>query len=214
MSSRLLFCSLFLVTVSFSNSYAQEDSTSTPFRKGRWFTGLSGSINSATNKIGSTRTNSNGYEIKIATGSFIKDRWLLEGALIATRSNSEGFDKSDEETLFLGPGLTHYISDSNHGSIFISLSPGFVKYRNEVQINVSANGSESITTGNGFGGIISIGYSYVLHDRIALDLGINLNSLWIDSNREFEGQKFDETIKISDLSFSFGFNVLLDSFFF
>ena len=191
----------------------------TPFRKGRWFTGLSGSISSNINQLqgNESRTQTNEFGLSMTTGKFLKDRLLFGGILNINRSSSDNIAKSSTESLFIGPSLRYYLQKAKEGSIFGEFSPGYVRFRETIEltnINTIAINQESI--GSGFGSLIGIGYSYVLHDRITFDLGLRLNLFWLTLENE---SKLDNTItKVdvlsSNLSFSFGFNVLLDDFFF
>jgi hypothetical protein len=69
--------------------------------------------------------------------------------------------------------------------------------------------------GNGFGTLISLGYSYVIRDLISLNIGFNLGHYWIGTDSiNPDGIPESDNITISDFSFTFGFGVILDDFFF
>jgi len=70
--------------------------------------------------------------------------------------------------------------------------------------------------GSGFGSIMRLGYSYTINSSIAFDLGLNMNLFWVDITQESLATQnsINTSISASDLSFSFGFNILLDDFFF
>ena len=78
---------LIILLVSGSLAIAQDsivkDSAFSPFRKGRWLTGISGSINSARSETTGIEevTNSNEYALNIVGGNFFKDRWLIGGII-------------------------------------------------------------------------------------------------------------------------------------
>jgi len=61
-----------------------------------------------------------------------------------------------------------------------------------------------------------LGYSYTINSSIAFDLGLNMNLFWVDITQESlpAQNSINTSISASDLSFSFGFNILLDDFFF
>ena len=214
----LLFLSLLAIPISAISQEIKKDSTETSFRKGRWFTGLAGSINSGTTENTTTgrKSSSNRYGIDISTGKFIKDRFLVGFVLGAHRSNVEGDFVKTVETIFVGPATSYYFSDSKTGSLFFGLSPGLVIYRDEVSLLLNDVFTEIISEGSGFGIFTTLGYSYVLHDRITFDLGLNVNVSWLNVNQESETVESLNNVDftLSDLSFSFGFNVLLDEFFF
>jgi Protein of unknown function, DUF481 len=205
-----------------TNSTAQEikkDTTETPFRKGRWLTGLAGSISSGTieNTSSGNKSSSNQYGINISTGKFIKDRVLLGFLFNIQRQNFESdFVKVNTEILVLGPGANYYFSKTKTGSLFYSLSPGFVVYRDETSLMLEDEFTELLSKGNGIGILSTLGYSYVLHDRISFDLGLTANVSWlkVEQNRNRQETINNVSIVLSDLSFTFGFNVLLDEFFF
>ena len=132
--SRFLFLLInILIYSSFAYSQNQEDSVShkTPFRKGRWLTGLSGNITSGSNSLDTTRSGftSNRYSIDFRTGKFIKNRFLAGGLFMLSRDESEAFIKRKLETLYLGPLLTWYLTDGEQGSLFVSGSGGFTSFR-------------------------------------------------------------------------------------
>ncbi|NAS12534.1 outer membrane beta-barrel protein [Poritiphilus flavus] len=209
-------CSLFTISVIAQTS--NQDSLNTPFRKGRWLTGLSGSIGSNTNKTNSSeeKTTTNEFGLNLSTGIFIKDRWLLGGSLSADRSETAGSIDGTTESIFIAPFLSYYLSPNDRGSLFVSISPGYVLYRDETTIIDPVNPVEQRSEGGGFGSLLGLGYSYVIHDRIAFDIGFDVNLFWIrvDERLEPQGTLVSENLSISNISFNFGFNVLLDDFFF
>jgi len=220
--------SLFIIIAIFTflavstNITAQEIkkySTETPFRKGRWLTGLAGSISSGTTENTSlgNKSSSNQYGINISTGKFIKDRVLAGFLFNIQRLNFEGDAvKKNTEILSIGLGASYYFSKSKIGSLFFNLSPVFVVYRDETSLKLESEFTELLSNGEGIGILSTLGYSYVLHDRISFDLGLTTNVNWlnVEENRGPEEGINNVNFVLSDLSFTFGFNVLLDEFFF
>lgn len=206
---------LFLAT---GSVYAQDnttiDSTKTPFRKGRWLTGITGSINSDRNETKSNDevTSSNEYALNIVGGNFFKDRWLVGGIIQADRSDAEGASDVNTETLFVGPLIVHYFSDSPRGSLFLSGAPGYTRYRNVISFTDESIANTEISEGSGFAFIINLGYSYVVFDRITFDIGFGIGQFWVDVDRELQPEAIviTDNIKIRNFSFTFGFRVLLD----
>ena len=200
------------------NKNINEDSITTPFRKGRWLTGLSGSISSGSTKIdtASAKAFTNKYSFDFTTGKFFKDRWLLGGIFQMHRDNSRQFVDLESESLLLGPLLTYYLSNNPHGSIFLSMAPGYASFRERTVVIISGIPSQETLKGDGFGLIVQLGYSYVLHDRIAFDLGLSLHGIWATAEREFDGSQTNTKLDINtgNLLFTFGFNVILGEFFF
>ena len=192
------------------------DQTVTPFRKGRWLTSLSGNISTTTNELKSTnnKTISNDYGINLSTGTFFKERWLFGVTFQAERQESKGDFNVVGESFYFGPQFARYFSKTKDGSLFLNVSPGFVAYRSRATINEIPD-FLSDAEGNGFGTLISLGYSYVIRDLISFNIGFNLASYWIgiDSTNQ-DGILESDNITISDFSFTFGFGVILDDFFF
>ncbi len=214
-----LIFTFFAFSTSIAAQEIKKDTTETPFRKGRWLTGLSGSISSGTieNTSLGNKSSSNQYGINISTGKFIKDRVLVGFLFNIQRQNfKSNFVKKNTEILILGPGAKYYFSKSNIGSLFYGLSPGFVVYRDETSLMLEDEFTELFSKGNGIGIFSTLGYSYVLHDRISFDLGLTANVNWLKVEQEGipEGTINNVNFVLSDLSFTFGFNVLLDEFFF
>jgi hypothetical protein len=214
--------SVFLITLLTSiSAFSQEiseDSITTPFRKGRWLTGLGGSISSGSTKIdtAATKAFTNQYTFDFTTGKFFKDRWLLGGIFQMHRDNSRQFVDLESESLLLAPLLTYYLSNNPHGSIFFSMAPGYASFRERTVVIINGVPLQETLKGDGFGLIVQLGYSYVLHDRIAFDLGLSLNGILGNAEREFDGGQSNSKLSINtgNLLFTFGFNVILDEFFF
>ncbi len=215
---QFLLLSGLLFLVQSATAQVMVDSLDTPFRKGRWLTGLSGSISSNTNKVSAVdeKTITNEFGLNLSTGKFIKDRWLLGGKINADRASSAGSVDRTTESLFVGPFVSYYLSSNSRGSLFTSLSTGYVRYREETKLNTLQVTNELSSEGGGFGALVGLGYSYVIHDKIAFDIGFNLNLFWIGVDQEElpSGMISSQNIAISNIAFTFGFNVILDDFFF
>lgn len=195
----------------------EKDSIITPFRKGRWLTGLSGSIGSSSteNSDLNEKSISNRYSIEISLGKFIMDRLSIGFTTDMERKNIEnetGSNVRTTENIFIGPTSSYYLSKSEVGSLFFSLSPGVVLYRDRTGILREDNFIENLSNGTGFGILSTFGYSYVIYDRIAFDLGLNWSVYWIGTEQELlPGENINSiNLTISDFSFSFGFKVLVD----
>jgi len=215
---RLFLGILLFSLVSFSGYTQTKDSTMTAFKKGKWLTGLSGTISSNTSQERNSNTKQvlNSYGINIETGKFIKNRWLIGGKFNANRSSLGGSVDRTTETLYIGPYSNYYFTDSKTGSLFGSLSVGYVRYRDKTQLIQFNEVAQAFSEGSGLGSIIRLGYSYTINSSIAFDLGLNVNLFWVDISQEFLPiqNPIDTSISVSDMSFSFGFNIILDDFFF
>jgi len=218
----LKFIKLGLFIITFFSAFNIEaqtnDSLQTAFRKGRWLTGLSGNISSTTTQIVSTdfKTTSNNYGINIESGKFIKNRLLVGGLFQANKASTSGNIDKTTETFYIGPYSNYYFMDGKTGSLFARLSLGYVRYKDDTKLNLQNFEARELSEGGGIGSIIGLGYSYTLTDNIAFDLGINVNLFWVSieqeslPNRTITNTDFNS----NDLSFSFGFNIILDDFFF
>ena len=194
------------------------DSVTTAFRKGRWLTGLSGGISSGSTTLdtASTRAFTNQYAFDFSTGKFFRDRWLLGGIFRMQRDNSRQFVDLESESLLVAPIISYYLSSNTTGSIFFSLAPGYARFREKTVLVIAGTPSQELLEGGGFGLFAKLGYSFVLHDQIVFDLGLGLNSTWINANRKIDSGKpsTKADLHVGTLLFSFGFNVILDEFFF
>ncbi|KAA1244454.1 DUF481 domain-containing protein [Aquimarina sp. RZ0] len=194
----------------------KNDSVVTPFRKGKWLTGLSGTINSSTIELRSTdeTTTTNEYGINLTTGKFIKDRFLVGGTIAANRSNNSGIVERTTENLFVGPLVSYYISKVERGSLFFQVSPGYVRYIDNTRIEQTTGFVEELSEGSGFGTLLGVGYSYSFFDLVTFDIGLKTNLLWINIDQESipVNTATSEDIFVNSISFSFGFNILVDTF--
>ena len=200
----------------YSQDSIPSDSEVTPFRQGRWITGITGSINSSLVDFKSEeeRTSSNEYSFNILGGNFFQDRWLVGGVIQMDRSDADALSDLTTETLFVGPFVSRYFSDSERGSLYLLLSPGYTRYRNFIRVADDLMVIEEQSEGSGFGFILNLGYSYVVFDRIAFDIGVTVAQRWLAVERTQQPGNvvFEDDITLRDISFSFGFRVLLDRF--
>ncbi|WP_223033661.1 DUF481 domain-containing protein [Hanstruepera marina] len=220
----LILCPVLILTSIYifgQNQSTEIDSTqieaSMPFRKGRWLTGLSGSIGSGStvNKATDIKSISNNYNITISSGKFLIDRLNigLNASLERNNIEEEGVEEITSELFFLGPKATYYLSKNKIGSVFFSLSPGYTRYRDKLGNLINDEYIESESTGSGFGLLATFGFSYVILDRVTFDLGLNFNNYWLDVQQKKTNSEITDnvTFDLSNISFSFGFKILIDS---
>ncbi len=196
----------------------QSDSLTTPFRKDRWLTGLSGTISYTNNRAQDSEEESiaSQFGIDISTGKFIADRWLLGGILNLTRTSSDGAFERAAESFYIGPFVNYYLSSNSRGSLFATLSVGYALYREESTLVTPVNSRVLILEGGGIGLLAGFGYSYALSDKVIFDIGFEVDTFWIDTQREggaIEGT-ISQDIILRSTAFKFGFDVILDEFFF
>ena len=194
------------------------DSVTTPFRKGKWLSGLSGSFSSNTLKLGSSEElfSSNGYALEISSGKFFRNRWLLGFNVVASSSSGSGLIERESESLLIGPSLSHFFLKEPYGSLYVSVLPGYIRIREEGTVTFGGETLNQKAEGPGFATRVRLGYSYVISRRIVLDVGVGTNLTWLNVtyNSEVEEITREESIFANGTFFSFGFNVLLDEFFF
>lgn len=188
----------------------------TPFRKGRWLTGLTGSIGSGSfeNTKTDNKSISNWYRVEIGTGKFIIDRLNLGISANMERRNEENENEENtSEIFFTGPKGTYFLSPSSIGSVFFSLSPGYVLYRETIGGLDEEVYVENVNKGGGFGFLSTFGFSYVIQDRVSFELGLNYNVYWLNLTQEnnINESTNQNSFELSNLSFSFGFKILLDT---
>lgn len=197
---------------------ADIDSVNTPFQKGRWMSGLNGSLSSSTLKLQSADdlVSTSAFDLQIFTGAFFKDRWLVALNLIVGSSNSAGLIETESERLVIGPSVSHYFLKDPFGSLYMSVLPGFIRVREVGSFKDQESVVRQQAEGPGFATRIRLGYSYVISKRIVLDVGVGTSLSWlkVDYESGLEELRQKETIFANSTFFSFGFNVLLDEFFF
>ena len=203
----------------FSSLLAQSaDSLETPFRKGRWFTGLSGSISSSTVSLDTSSDNSftNRYGFSFDTKYFVRKRLALGVTLSASRENAEEFVTQESELFLIGPSARYYVVDNIRGSLFFEGFLGYSKFFERTTIDDPNFSLDQREKGGGIGSFAALGFSYVVSDKIIFDLALryNLNLLSTERINEVSATSTSENIRLADLSFGFGFNIILDEFFF
>ncbi len=194
------------------------DSLSTPFRKGRWLSGLNGSFSSFTLRIQSDEepVTSNAYGLQIFTGLFFKDRWFAGLSVFAESSTGQGLVSRESESLLIGPLATYYFLEEPYGSLYLSLLPGYLRVRESGSVEFNDQVIRETSEGPGFATRISLGFAYAISDSIVLDVGVGSTFAWLDAefSSSISGDTRSESIFSNSTFFSFGFNVLLDEFFF
>lgn len=154
--------------------------------------------------------------MEIFTGSFFRDRWFVGFNLLAFRAGSAGLIERKSESLLIGPSVSHYFLNEPYGSLYLSVLPGYIRIREESSITQEGVILTQLAEGPGFSTRIRMGYSYVISQRIILDVGVGANLSWltVTYDSELEAIRRKESIFSNATFFSFGFNVLLDEFFF
>jgi hypothetical protein len=195
-----------------------KDSLLTPFRKGRWLSGLNGSFSSFTLKVQSTENlvSTNAYGLGIFTGTFFKDRWFAGLSIFAESATGRGLIDRESESLLVGPLASYYFLKEPYGSLYLSVLPGYLRIRESGSFELEDQIVQETSEGPGFAARIRLGFAYVISDRIVLDVGVGSTFAWLDTEftSSIRDNSLNESIFSNTTFFSFGFNVLLDEFFF
>ena len=195
-----------------------QDSVTTPFRKGRWLSGLSGSFSSSALEISGSEelVSSNAYSLEVFTGTFFKDRWFVGANILAGRSEGSGLVERESETFLLGPSIGYYFLKESYGSLYLSVLPGYIRIRETSSVDLERRLVQQTVEGPGFALRTRLGYAYVISDRVVLDVGVGTSLAWLDIDLTSEalGANQNDSIFSNSTFFSFGFNVILDEFFF
>lgn len=212
---------MFVLCISSGDLWSQNDSNDsvvTPFRKGRWLSGLRGSFSSNTLEVNNSSdlVSSNSYNLEMFTGVFFEDRWFLGGNVLAGRSSGSGLINRESETFLIGPSLAYYFLKESYGSLYLSTLPGYLRIRETSGVEFGEQVINQTLEGPGFALRTRLGYAYVISDRIVLDVAVGTTLAWVSA--EFDPangeEKRTDSIFSNATFFSFGFNVLLDEFFF
>lgn len=201
-----------------SSDSLSQDSILTPFRQGRWLSGLSGTFNSSTLNIESSDNlvSVNSYGLEIFTGTFFKERWFLGANIFVNSTTGDGLIKKEAESLLVGPSVGYYFLKEPYGSLYLSVLPGYFRIRESATVEPEGQFIQELAEGPGFATRMRLGFAYVISDRIVLDVGIGTTLAWVDVNftSTIAQTSKTESIFANTTFFSFGFNVLLDEFFF
>ena len=211
---RIAWCALLLSIASVSSAQElQSDTLETAFRKGRWWLGIAGGFSSGIVRTDSTSQGDfvNEYNLDMSAGKFIADKWLLGAVFRAQRDGaSHDFDR-ETELFFVGPSASFFFSRSPVGSVYIQAAPGYSRFR-DVFVD-ELNGTEVNTeiTGQGIGVLATFGYALVIRDVVSFNLGFNYSTNWIEATRRVDPGDLvtKENFRVGNVSFLFGFNVIL-----
>jgi hypothetical protein len=122
----------------------------------------------------------------------------------------------ESESLVVGPSVSYYFLKESYGSLYVSVLPGYIRVREESRLIVEDEVFTQLAEGPGFVTRIRLGYSYVISQRIVLDVGVGTAFSWLDVSysSDIDNIQRQDSLFSTATFFSFGFNVLLDEFFF
>lgn len=207
-----ILCSIFC-EIAIGQWTVEVDTPQTVFRKGRWIVGMSGSIASGAVRTDSISNESynNSYGFDLSAAKFIKDRFAVGLLFRGSRSQSSRFLEREIELFYVGPQVFYYFSKSPVGSAYIGGSVGYARFRDETDLLQNGVMTQERSFGDGIGIIGDLGYAVAIGDNVTLDLGIIVNTNWVEVTRETSPPPtvFNETLRTSEIAFSFGFKVIL-----
>lgn len=201
---------IFLIDIS-----AQSDSTSTiPFRKGRNFVGLTGSIGSSSFKndqqIFINDGYSNRYSFDIRLGKFVANKNLLGLVFNAMRSHHNDFVEVERELLSMGPWYRLYVAGSTNIGLYTQTALLYTYYVEHSEGFQGFLQIEEELKGHGLSGTLGIGFAYVIADVVTFEVGFDymISGIWGELHDLRNGNIEELTIQRNSYQFSFGFNLM------
>lgn len=218
-STRTIILYLSILTIGllgFSSLAAQTDSISTtPFTKGRSLVNLNGSISSSTdnrNSFSGSENVLNNYSFNVRLAKIVAPNCALGLSFETEKYSSQQLIHIDTEVLRLGPWAAYYFTKDQPGGIFIQSAAYFVNFHEENTFMALTPPLNESATGKGFAGSLGLGYTYVIFDRVGLEVAMVYN------HTRIFGESTNNTTKITqkeifnriDIQFNFGFIVLFN----
>jgi len=212
----LLFC--LLTTWAGAQQLADSSEYEGPFTKGRYVTGLSGSIRSAAlsdNLLSSNRRFLEGYQLGTNSGYFFRDRMALGLNFRVSRDVQESFSRIETETLQIGPWFRYYASREAKGSVYPEISLQYVNFSDNTR-SINNSIDERRLTSSGLGVELGVGFTYVISEHIGFDIGLNYFGGFLNGKSTTSGipGTQQESFYLGQLNFRFGFIAMVDEFFF
>ncbi len=205
-----------LLVVALSLSAQQDSLRFTSFSKGRSLVALSGSINSAvdnkTSPLSNVNNVYNNYKIDARLAKIVARNLSLGLYFSTSKYSSEQFVKTDTEVLTIGPHFAYYFTQDQPGGLFINSSFMFVNYFERSVFTALTPPLDEFATGKGFAFLLGFGYTYVVFDRVGLEVSMNYRQARIygEVENNLYNTKSSEKFNRIDLFFNFGFIVLFD----
>ncbi|PWJ40137.1 hypothetical protein [Sediminitomix flava] len=200
-------------------SQSELDSTYTPFRKGMWISGLSGTMTSNTfiEKNSNLNANANTFDLKSNSAIFIKERWALGWNIIISGSGNSANGGLGSSEISIGPYSRYYFSKTLPGALYVELTALYTNLTDRDDAFNSgqvALGQEITLDGGGFRA--GLGYTHILRRGIAFDFGMEFNALW--AGGDVTDLNTDTTtpvnVYIGGIEFDFGFIIFINEFFY
>lgn len=212
----LLLIVLLLITFF---GHAQESDTLT-FAKNRVLTSLFGSISNQQVDItsgGSVKTT--GYTIGTKSGIFIKNNWALGLNFSLSKSEFKNINATMEsENLLLGLWSRLYFAKKGSAALYVELTPYYtaINRRNLIFDNEGAILVNEEVSGTGFGLLPGFGFTYIINRNVGfgVTLAYSLASLNVNIEDKLLNNTVSDIYNISQIQFSFNFQIYLNQFFF
>jgi hypothetical protein len=204
-----------------SISLFSQERDSTILIKGRYITGLSGSISSQSvngNILGGQVTRKvNEYIIGTKSGYFIQDGWTL--GLDFTLSKSEFKNPElhvSSEKLSLGLWSRYYFMRYYNGALYAELTPFYtvINELNDIQTANFVFAQE--LHGRGYGIKPAFGFAYLINKNVGFGMSVSyqIGRIYADRTDLILETISKEDYEFSQLNFNFSFQIYLDQFFF
>ncbi len=207
---------LFFLNISLS---AQKQDT-TIFEKGRVLTSLVGSVSNQSSALESGSTiKTTAYSIGTQSGIFLQNKWVLGVNFNLSRS---AFDNTSEslisEDLIIGVWSRLYFAEHGATSLYFELTPYYVGVFRK-NIFVDSHGNEitnEIATGKGFGILPGLGLSYNINRNVGFGMTLSYSyaHLQVDIEDKIMNEITPDSYDVTQLQFSFNFQIYIDQFFF
>ena len=177
----ILLCCLIAAFTSYSQ---EQDSTvyEGPFRKDRFITGLTGSIRSAAVSENFTSTDRKfieGYQVGTNSGYFFYERVAIGVSFKVSRDVQESINRTESETLQIGPWIRYYTSPDSRGSVYPELSIQYVNFSDNSR-TLDTTIEERFLRSSGVGVEAGVGFTYTVGDNIGFDIGLNYSAAFVN----------------------------------
>lgn len=220
MKYRFLIVIFLCALVSF-NSYAQEQYKDTlTFSKGRFLTSLYGTLSNQKVDIASgEEIRTTGYTLGTKSGLFVKNNWALGLNFALSKADVLNAGAAIEsEDLLLGLWSRLYFAQKGSAALFAELTPYYTGIHRQTIIRDNNNAiivNEDIT-GSGFGVIPGFGFTYIINKNVGFGMTISYPWAKVHTNTEdlLLATTASDTYDVTQLQFSFNFQIYLDQFFF
>lgn len=215
------FISVLLFSLLSSGSYAQEQEIDTlTFAKGRFLTSLYGTLsNQKVNIVSGEEVRTTGYTIGTKSGQFIKDNWVLGLNFSLSKSDitNAGADIESED-LLLGLWSRLYFAQKGSAALFAELTPYYTGIHRQTIIRDNDNViiADEAISGSGFGVVPGFGFTYIISRNVGFGMTVSypLAKIHVDTEDLLLATTISNTYKVTQLQFSFNFQIYLDQFFF